>query len=101
MRRSTTLLFLWIYSAATFAAGAPAPVRNANAALRANAIRAHLKFLSSDLLEGRGPGTRGDELATNYIASQFESFGLKPAGDNGSYLQLIKRRTPARSSTPM
>jgi Zn-dependent M28 family amino/carboxypeptidase len=42
-----------------------------------NAIRAHVKFLSSDLLEGRGPGTRGDALATNYIASQFESYGLE------------------------
>jgi Zn-dependent M28 family amino/carboxypeptidase len=43
----------------------------------ANAIRAHVKFLSSDLLEGRGPGTRGDALAESYIASQFESYGLE------------------------
>ena len=42
----------------------------------ANAIRAHVKFLSSDLLEGRGPGTRGDALAESYIAAQFESYGL-------------------------
>jgi len=43
----------------------------------ANAVRAHVKFLSSDLLEGRGPGTRGDALATGYIAAQFESYGLE------------------------
>src|SRR5947208_14070277 len=52
-------------------------------------IRAHVKFLSSDLLEGRGPGTRGDQLATEYIATQFALAGLKPAGDHGSYFQQV------------
>jgi len=56
---------------------------------RASAIRAHLKYLSSDLLEGRGPGTRGDALATSYIASQLEAMGLAPAGDNGTYYQKV------------
>src|SRR5688572_18992505 len=66
-----------------------APVKQAFDALRADAIRAHTKFLSSDLLEGRGPGTRGDELTTNYIAAQFEALGLEPAGDNGTYFQKV------------
>src|ERR1700682_5686437 len=52
-------------------------------------IRAHVKFLSSDLLEGRGPGTRGDQLSTEYIATQFALAGLKPAGDHGSYFQQV------------
>src|ERR1700757_656086 len=52
-------------------------------------IRAHVKFLSSDLLEGRGPGTRGDQLATEYIAAQFALAGLKPAGDRGTYFQQV------------
>ena len=52
-------------------------------------IRAHVKFLSSDLLEGRGPGTRGGELATEYIATQFELAGLKPAGDRGTFFQQV------------
>lgn len=52
-------------------------------------IRPHVKFLSSDLLEGRGVGTRGGELAAAYIASQFESAGLKPAGDNGTFFQRV------------
>jgi len=56
-------------------------------------IRAHVKFLSSDLLEGRGPGTRGGELAESYIAAQFEAAGLKPAGDGGSYFQRVPLRT--------
>jgi hypothetical protein len=52
-------------------------------------IRAHVKFLSSDLLEGRGVGVRGGELAAEYIASQFAIAGLKPAGDNGTFFQKV------------
>src|SRR5437764_4564941 len=52
-------------------------------------IRAHVKFLSSDLLEGRGVGSRGEDLATEYIATQLQLSGAKPAGDNGTYFQRV------------
>ena len=52
-------------------------------------IRAHVKFLASDLLEGRGVGARGGDLATEYIATQFALAGAKPAGDNGTYFQNL------------
>lgn len=52
-------------------------------------IRAHISFLSDDLLEGRAPGTRGDRIAQNYIATQFQLLGLEPHGSNGSYLQSV------------
>ena len=52
-------------------------------------IDAHVKFLSSDLLEGRGTGARGGDIAAEYIATQFQSYGLQPAGDNGTYLQTV------------
>src|SRR5580693_6156518 len=52
-------------------------------------IRAHVKFLSSDLLEGRGVGVRGGDLATEYIAAQLALVGAKPAGDNGTYFQNL------------
>ncbi len=52
-------------------------------------IRAHVKFLSSDLLEGRGVGARGGDLAAEYIATQFALAGTKPAGDNGTYFQKL------------
>ncbi|MBI2797422.1 MAG: M20/M25/M40 family metallo-hydrolase [Gemmatimonadetes bacterium] len=52
-------------------------------------IDAHLRFLASDLLEGRAPGTRGGRLAAEYIAAQLLSFGLEPAGDNGSWFQQV------------
>lgn len=52
-------------------------------------IGEHVRFLADDLLEGRGTGTRGGDIAANYIAAQFALYGLKPAGDNGSYLQKV------------
>jgi Zn-dependent M28 family amino/carboxypeptidase len=52
-------------------------------------IRAHVKFLSSDLLEGRGVAVRGGDLATEYIATQFALAGAKPAGDDGTYFQKV------------
>src|SRR5437667_8365827 len=52
-------------------------------------IRAHVKFLASDLLEGRGTGQRGGDSAAEYIAAQFALYGLKPAGDKGSYMQKV------------
>jgi Zn-dependent M28 family amino/carboxypeptidase len=52
-------------------------------------IRAHVKFLASDLLEGRGVGARGGDLAAEYIATQFALVGAKPAGDSGTYFQNL------------
>jgi Zn-dependent M28 family amino/carboxypeptidase len=52
-------------------------------------IRQHVRFLSHDLLEGRGTGQRGGDIAAEYIATQFALYGLKPAGDNGSYMQKV------------
>jgi Zn-dependent M28 family amino/carboxypeptidase len=52
-------------------------------------IRAHVKFLASDLLEGRSVGARGGELATEYIATQLALLGAKPAGENGTYFQKV------------
>ena len=55
-------------------------------------LRAHMSFLADDLLEGRGPGTRGHELAAKYVATEFESIGLIPAGDKGTYFQRVPFR---------
>ncbi|HTE87566.1 MAG TPA: M28 family peptidase [Terriglobales bacterium] len=52
-------------------------------------IRAHVRFLSDDLLEGRGTGQRGGDIAAEYIATQFALYGLKPVGDNGTYMQKV------------
>src|SRR5271165_5808146 len=57
--------------------------------ISAGRIREHDRFLSLDLLEGRGVGARGGDLATEYIATQFALAGAKPAGDNGTYFQKV------------
>ncbi len=64
-------------------------------------IRAHVRYLSLDLLEGRGTGQRGGDLAAEYIATQFWLYGLKAAGDNGTYFQKVPMVgiTPAPETT--
>jgi Zn-dependent M28 family amino/carboxypeptidase len=64
-------------------------------------IRAHVRYLSHDLLEGRGTGQRGGDIAAEYIGTQFALYGLKPAGDNGTYLQKVPMvgTTPAPETT--
>jgi Zn-dependent M28 family amino/carboxypeptidase len=52
-------------------------------------IRAHVRFLAHDLLEGRGTGQRGGEIAAEYMATQFALAGLKPAGEAGTYMQRV------------
>ena len=52
-------------------------------------IRGHVRFLADDLLEGRGPGSRGDSLAQLYISTQFQTLGLQPAAADGGWLQPV------------
>jgi hypothetical protein len=56
------------------------------------ALRSHVRFLSDDLLEGRGTGTRGHEIAAHYSASELEGMGLKPGGDDGTFFQAVHLR---------
>src|SRR5277367_3700489 len=77
------------YSQVPAIPGIPDAARNAADSIDAEKIRAHVRFLASDLLEGRGPGLRGAQIAAEYIATQFALDGLKPAGDNGTYFQKV------------
>jgi hypothetical protein len=72
-------------------AAPPLPSQESMQHIRPEAIKAHMEFLSDDLLEGRETGTRGYDLAANYIRSQFQEIGLKP-GANGSYFQQVPLR---------
>jgi len=65
------------------------PVKEAEKVITEEFLFGHTRFLSHDLLEGRGPGTRGDDLARYYIAAQFEAMGIKPGGPDGSYFQNV------------
>ena len=61
--------------------------RQAFTAINAHVFQSHLKFLASDLLEGRAPATRGDAVTQKYLLSQLQLLGLEPGGENGTYLQ--------------
>ena len=67
----------------------PGPAIAALQNIRPENIETHVRFLSHDLLEGRGTGQRGGDLAAEYIATQFALYGLKPAGDKGTYMQKV------------
>src|SRR5881394_3914885 len=63
--------------------------RGTSSAISESALRAHIKFLSDDRLEGRGTGAKGGETAALYVAEQFEALGLKGAGAKGSFWQPV------------
>jgi hypothetical protein len=73
-------------------AAPPTPESAALASIRPEAIRGHIRYLASDLLEGRGTGTRGYDLAASYVASQFESVGLEPGAADGTWRQTVSFR---------
>jgi len=71
---------------------APAATTAQQAAINsidAEKIRATVKYLSDDALEGRGTGQKGGDKAADWIAAQFKSYGLLPAGDNGTSFQSV------------
>ena len=83
MRKVLIALTAVALVAATFAAKSNAPK------VDPEKIRAHVKYLASDELEGRGMNQKGGDLAAEYMAAQFKSYGLKPAGENGTYFQRV------------
>ena len=67
---------------------APLPAQSPTPPISQDEIRAHIRFLSSDLLEGRAPATRGGRVTEEYIATQLMAYGVEP-GNNGSYFQRV------------
>src|SRR3989440_7925632 len=67
----------------------PAPAPPSLPPVSGAAMDAHIRYLADDLLEGRAPGTRGGRLAARYIAAQFATLGLEPAGPDSSYFQPV------------
>ncbi|ATB37548.1 peptidase M28 [Cystobacter fuscus] len=88
MKRLPLLLApLVLLASASWAQSTPPAEKAAARSLEDSRLRAHIDFLASDLLEGRGPGTRGDALAQLYIATQFQLLGLEPVSAGQGYLQ--------------
>jgi Zn-dependent M28 family amino/carboxypeptidase len=63
--------------------------QRASSAFNEATLKAHIRFLSDDMLEGRGTGARGGDLAAKYIAAQLEALGAKGAGADGSFFQPV------------
>src|SRR3954467_1729396 len=68
---------------------ASAPPEAATGSIQPEAILKHIKVLSSDDFEGRGPGTAGEEKTLAYLTEQFRAMGLKPGNPDGTYLQKV------------
>ena len=88
-----TFLALPLLLSPAFAQSPADPSESAMQTIHADAIRGDMAFLSDDLLEGRGTATRGHQLAAQFMATQFESIGLSPAGDNSTYFQNVPLRS--------
>src|SRR5262249_44218295 len=86
---STLLLVASTFLIAQNPSGFPASAQKAMNAVDAEKIRATVKYLSDDALQGRGTGQKGGDMAADWIAAQFKTSGLQPAGDNGSYFQNV------------
>lgn len=78
---------------------AAAPLYQAPPA-QAERVRATVEFLADDLLEGRGTGKRGHELAALYVASRYRALGLQPAGENGGWYQRVPFRRAVTEGAP-
>jgi aminopeptidase YwaD len=71
-------------------AQAQAPPPGTAASITENDLRAHLEFLASDAMNGRGSNTRDEWIAATYVASQFRLWNLEPMGDDGGYVQAAE-----------
>jgi Zn-dependent M28 family amino/carboxypeptidase len=78
-----------IISALMFGAVKSQNGKTSSSEIKEAMLKGHIRFLSDDLLEGRGTGARGGELAAKYIAAQLEALGAKGAGPNGSFFQPV------------
>jgi Zn-dependent M28 family amino/carboxypeptidase len=76
-------------SADTATAAVPAELKSAFDAITAGDIMQTTKVLASDEYEGRGPGTKGEELTVKYLTEQFQRLGLKPGNPDRTYIQKV------------
>ncbi len=75
--------------ATTTSAAIPAELKPALDSITASDIMTHTKVLAADEFEGRGPGTKGEELSVKYLTEQYQRLGLKPGNPDGTYVQKV------------
>jgi len=92
---NAAILLLWTAAATPASPGAASLARDAAPgleAIRPAALSAGTRFLSSDLLEGRGTGTRAHEIAALWVSTQMQAIGLEPAAGEGRWEQPVPLR---------
>ncbi len=87
MLKFVVCCFVAVSAAAALAQSPDSHVAQTAASIDEAVVRGHIRFLADDLLEGRGPGSRGDALTQLYLATQFQTMGLQPAGVDGGWTQ--------------
>ncbi|MEZ5319779.1 MAG: M20/M25/M40 family metallo-hydrolase [Vicinamibacterales bacterium] len=91
----TVIVGVAVAAGASYAAHAQSPAASSGTAARAadliteRDIRAHMEFLASDALNGRGSGTRDEWITATYIGSMLHRYGVEPFGDAGGFVQQI------------
>ena len=88
-RNPRLIRYVVLLIAALTVSGFSQQAKRTTAPISGSAIHAHIKFLADDLIEGRGTGARGGEIAANYVAAQLEALGLKGAARQGSFMQPV------------
>ena len=89
MNKCTWHLFLLLVASCASVSPSSDEVSRAAATINAEDLIARIKVLSSDDFEGRSPGTRGEELTVDYVASEFRKLGLEPGNPDGTYVQKV------------
>src|SRR6478609_10920487 len=91
MKKLSIILFVTVVCVCSGSAqtGVPPDAQKVMNAIDAEKIRATVKYLADDALQGRGTGQKGGDMAADWIAAQFKSYGVMPAGDQGTYFQQV------------
>ncbi len=84
MKRSVTIFIL---SSLLLGGCGGSAYRTGNPSITPEELKEHVRYLASDSLQGRRAGTAGNVAAAEYVASRLNEYGLKPAGDAGSFFQ--------------
>ena len=77
------------------------PVAKALKKVEPEDIKKHIWYLADDKLLGRKPGTPGYQAAVDYVIDNYKKMGVKPAGENGTYLQTVRLRTARTADANM
>lgn len=72
------------------AAGAGKGARDTGDVIAESSVRAHMEFLASDAMNGRGSGTRDEWIAATYIAAQLRRCGLRPLEGNEDFVEAVE-----------